>query len=74
MELFLSLVLTQDLEAVKGLGKVLAGRILAARSAEYFQDWEDFTSRKIEKFGPKRLQVRASRPAGVQGSLHSQAC
>lgn len=47
----------QELDAVKGLGKILKQRILAARSEQLFMDWQDFIDRKIENIGPKRLQV-----------------
>ncbi|BDA44452.1 hypothetical protein COCOBI_05-6360 [Coccomyxa sp. Obi] len=50
----------KEVEAVKGVGKVLALRILAARGEKLFQSWEDFTDRHIEGVGPKRLQALQS--------------
>ncbi|CAL8470411.1 g9953 [Coccomyxa elongata] len=50
----------KEVEAVKGVGKVLALRILAARGEKLFQSWEDFTDRHIDGVGPKRLQALQS--------------
>jgi competence protein ComEA len=55
-----------DLEAIKGIGPGTRDRILRARQAQPFRNWQDFIER-VPGIGPARAQKLSAQGLTIQG-------
>ncbi len=55
-----------DLEAIKGIGPSTRDRILQARQAQPFRDWQDFIER-VPGIGPARAQKLSAQGLTIHG-------